>query len=187
VRIDISNALDAEWKIDVKKASAQLPYLVRSRLRDLLRSIEITAVKPIVGRGHIAVEKNRLPVWQREKKHDHVRYTVNGSHPLIESLGASLKGPEREKFKAVLELIGSALPIDPIFSDLAVDPAKVTGNLPSPESLEYAVEAIVMSLRAANISDDEIHDVLELSDPFRESWPETSQILARTLKRNNTL
>lgn len=186
VRIDISNALDAEWKIDVKKASAQLPYLVRSRLRDLLRSIEVTAAKPIVGRGHIAVEKNRLPVWQRESKHGHVRYTVNGSHPLLESLRASLKGPEREKFKAVLELIGSALPIDPIFSDLAVDPAKVAGNLPSPESLEYAVEAIVLSLRAADISDDAIHDVLKLSDPFRESWPETSQILDLTLKRNNT-
>ena len=33
VRIDMPNALDAAWKIDVKKASAQLPPPVRDRLR----------------------------------------------------------------------------------------------------------------------------------------------------------
>lgn len=36
IRVDIPNTMDADWKIDVKKASAQLPPAVRERMRLLV-------------------------------------------------------------------------------------------------------------------------------------------------------
>lgn len=43
VRIDMPNGMDAEWKIDVKKASAQPPYHVRERLRRIIETIGATS------------------------------------------------------------------------------------------------------------------------------------------------
>src|SRR3546814_4830245 len=36
IRVDIPNTMDASWKIDVKKASAQLPPAVRDRMRHIV-------------------------------------------------------------------------------------------------------------------------------------------------------
>jgi hypothetical protein len=38
VRVDMPTGLDAEWKMDVKKATAQPPSQIRERLRHLLRN-----------------------------------------------------------------------------------------------------------------------------------------------------
>ena len=42
VRIDIPNSLDRSWRIDVKKASAQLPQVVRERLRRIIEPLVAT-------------------------------------------------------------------------------------------------------------------------------------------------
>lgn len=39
IAVDIPNTMDSEWKIDVKKASAQLPPVVRERLKKLLSDL----------------------------------------------------------------------------------------------------------------------------------------------------
>ena len=43
VRIDIPNSLDAAWKIDVRKASAQLPPAARERLRRIIEPLGATS------------------------------------------------------------------------------------------------------------------------------------------------
>src|SRR4029077_41034 len=39
VRVDVPNSMDGDWKIDVKKSSAQLPPIVRDRLKKLIERI----------------------------------------------------------------------------------------------------------------------------------------------------
>ena len=51
VRIDIPNGMDAEWKIDVKKASAQPPPSVREHLRKLVQRIGAVSKRVYEGRG----------------------------------------------------------------------------------------------------------------------------------------
>ena len=51
VRIDMPNSLDEAWKIDVKKASAQLPPAVRDRLRRLIEPLGATSKKVYKTRG----------------------------------------------------------------------------------------------------------------------------------------
>lgn len=66
VRIDMPNGLDAEWKIDVRKASAQPPYAVRERLRRIIETIGASSKRVYTVRGTRLTSDNRLPVWNRE-------------------------------------------------------------------------------------------------------------------------
>ena len=65
VRIDMPNSLDGVWKIDVKKASAQLPAGVRERLRRIIEPLGATSKRAYTTRGRRLIEENRIPVWSR--------------------------------------------------------------------------------------------------------------------------
>ena len=51
VRVDIPNTMDADWKIDVRKANAQMPPVVRERLRRIVERLQGThshnSLKPV--------------------------------------------------------------------------------------------------------------------------------------------
>ena len=64
VGIDISNTLDAEWKIDVKKASAQPPPAVRTRLRGIIEKMGVPSRRTYTARGAKLTTESRLPVWE---------------------------------------------------------------------------------------------------------------------------
>ena len=70
VRIDMPNSLDAVWKIDVKKASAQLPAGVRERLRRIIEPLGATSKRVYTTRGRRLIEENRIPVWSRVQKQE---------------------------------------------------------------------------------------------------------------------
>src|SRR5690606_15260123 len=61
VRIDIPNSMDADWKVDVKKSSAQLPPLVRDRLKRVIERIHGGSKRTYRKRGQKLVDQERLP------------------------------------------------------------------------------------------------------------------------------
>ena len=65
IRVDIPNTMDSEWKIDVKKASAQLPPAVRERMRLLVERLALTSKRTYQRRGKKLVDSEYFPVWQR--------------------------------------------------------------------------------------------------------------------------
>ena len=67
VRIDMPSSLDSEWKIDVKKASAQPPPQVRERLRRIIDQIGVPSKRTYRQRGSRLTEDSRLPVWTRSQ------------------------------------------------------------------------------------------------------------------------
>ena len=58
VRIDMPNSLDGAWKIDVKKASAQLPPPVRDRLRRIIEPLGAASKRVYRTRGRKLIEDN---------------------------------------------------------------------------------------------------------------------------------
>jgi anti-sigma regulatory factor (Ser/Thr protein kinase) len=182
VRVDISNELDAEWKIDVRKASAQLPFVVRKRLREILEKIEIASRQPIVGRGYVAPIAGVEPVWQRAVKHDSVTYSVNPAHPAIEAFSVDLDSETSKKFLGLLQIISAALPIDPIFSDLGSNPEKVRGEPVSHEFIDESMKAVIRRLRADGLSADAITKVLAITPPYSESLGSESFDIEQLLK-----
>ena len=83
VRIDMPSSLDAEWKIDVKKASAQPPPPVRERLRRIIDQLGIPSIRAYRQRGSRLVDESRLPVWTRWQDKNEISYALDTEHPLF--------------------------------------------------------------------------------------------------------
>ncbi len=181
VRIDIPNGLDAQWKIDVKKSTAQPPYRVRERLRRIIEEIGLNSKRVYTARGRKLTADNRLPVWNRIQDKNEITYRINSEHPVIVDFISKLPEELKRDFSHVLEITGSALPMDALFADMGGAPEKVSGNLPTDDALQYAVKTTAKRLIDMGGNREEIPDMLKLAEPFRSNWKRTEEILAETL------
>lgn len=186
VRIDMPNGLDAEWKIDVKKASAQPPYQVRERLRRIIETIGATSKRVYTSRGRTLVTDSRLPVWNRIQKQNDISYRVNFEHPVIADFLEAIPENLRAAFNEVLELIGAAVPVDALFADLGSEPEKVTTSTISESSLAHAVQSTAGRLVQTGVEFDEVTAMLKVTEPFRSNWALTERML-ETIRGGGTL
>ncbi|MHB8267467.1 ATP-binding protein [Bradyrhizobium sp.] len=181
VRIDMPNGLDAEWKIDVKKASAQPPYQVRERLRRIIETIGATSKRVYTSRGRTLVTDSRLPVWNRVQDKNEIFYRINSDHPVLADFRDRLTDDLKRDFSKVVELFGSALPMDALFADLGGAPEKVSGNTMSEDALGHTVITTVTRLRESGIPMDDMITMLKVTEPFRSNWQLTEEILINNL------
>lgn len=177
VRIDMPNGLDSQWKIDVKKASAQPPYHVRQRLRSIIEAMGAPSRRVYRGRGAKLVTDGRLPVWNRIQEHGEITYRVNSEHPVVEDFLERLTPDQATQFRRVIELIGTTLPMDALFADLGGEPEKVSGTTTSDETLSYAVRMTVEHLRNAGADEADIPAMLKVTEPFRSNWSRATEML----------
>lgn len=98
VRIDIPNSMDADWKIDVKKSSAQLPPIVRDRLKKVIERILAGSKRTYTKRGQKLVDHERLPMWHRIQADGQIRYRPNADHPAFADFAESLPPDLRRGF-----------------------------------------------------------------------------------------
>ena len=138
VRIDMPNSLDAAWKIDVKKASAQLPPAVRERLRRIIEPMGAASKRVYTTRGRKLIEENRIPVWTRVQNKNQILYRINDEHPMIVGLLSRLTAEARGDFLRIIEVAGTSLPLDALFADLGGGTDSVVGSATSEEALRYA-------------------------------------------------
>lgn len=184
VRIDIPNGLDAEWKIDVKKASAHPPRQVRDKLRILIETIGASSKRVYTSRGKRLVSDDHLPVWCRQQSKNEISYRINPDHPVIVSFMSRLADDTREDFLKIIELAGSTIPMDALFADISGQPGSVSGELMSPEALKHAVTATFEHLRN-EFGRESIIAMLKSADPFRSQWVLTERIVAGIEEKRN--
>src|SRR3546814_17727335 len=98
IRVDISNTMDASWKIDVKKASAQLPPAVRDRMRHIVERFSQTSKRTYQRRGQRLVDEHRMPVWQRMQRDGVIVFRPDPDHPALASFSERLPPELRRGF-----------------------------------------------------------------------------------------
>ena len=177
VRIDMPNGLDAEWKIDVKKASAHPPPRVRERLRRIIETIGATSKRVYTSRGRQLASDSRMPVWNRAQDKNVISYGINTEHPVLVEFAGRLSSELRADFSKVLELIGASMPVDALFADVSGQPEQISGNAMSDDAFEHAVRITFDQLGQAGLSDSSIIDLLKVTEPFRSAWEETERLL----------
>lgn len=177
VRIDMPNGLDAEWNIDVKKASAQLPSAVRERLRRIVETMQSTSKRVYVRRGKRLVDDNRLPVWSRIQNAGEIRYRINLDHPVVENFVRRLPDELNSDFLRILDLAGTALPMDALLVDLSSEPDKLSAGRIELEDLEQLLVTSVNGLLERGVIRDEISSFLEHAEPFKSNWQLTKSML----------
>lgn len=183
VRIDMPNGMDAEWKIDVKKASAQPPYHVRERLRRIIETIGATSRRVYTARGRRLASDSRLPVWQRRQSGNEISYCLNPEHPVFADFSERLPDELKTDFKRVLEMAATSIPIDALFADISASPEHVSGSEMADDTLAHIVKTTFEALRSTGIDPDDAMQMMRATDPFRESWPLVSDELNKILER----
>lgn len=182
VRIDIPNSMDAEWKIDVKKSSAQLPPLVRDRLKKVIERIQDGSKRTYRRRGQRLVDRDRLPMWHRVVADGHIRYRPNADHPVFMAFSESLPPDLRRGFINCLALVGASLPVDALHADVAGTAEQIVPDWVDEDTLVQAVQATLTTLMGAGRDVKEIMALMKDVDPFRSAWEDTQRIIATTIE-----
>jgi hypothetical protein len=170
VRIDIPNSMDALWKIDVKKASAQLPPAIGSRLRRIIEGFLGTSRRTYQRRGQRLVDPERHPLWSRLSQDGKIVFRPNLEHPAFVRFGNELPEQFRAGFETCLQLLGSGLPIETLHADLLGNAEALMEDDADEQQIKEMVNAVGGALRDAGIATDRIKDVLRGHDFFRKTW-----------------
>lgn len=182
VRIDIPNSMDADWKIDVKKSSAQLPPIVRERLKKVIDRIQDGSKRTYNKRGRKLVDHERLPMWHRIQADGQIRYRPNANHPAFADFAESLPEDLKRGFFNCIALVGASLPIETLHADMAGAPEQVVPDHVDEDTLVQAVQATLSVLMGARKELKDIMALMKDVDPFRSAWDDTQRIIAETME-----
>jgi len=124
IRVDLSNAMDRQWQIDVRKATARIPRELRDELRRIADATRSKAAEAYRYRGRrIARQANvdRSFVWAARLNRGAVEYRIDREHPLIEqALGDA--GDGRPALERVLRVAEETLPVQAIVMEAREHP-----------------------------------------------------------------
>ena len=187
VMIDIPNSMDADWKIDVKKCSAQLPPVVRDRLKKVIERIQDGSKRTYRKRGQKLVDHERLPMWHRIQADGQIRYRPNTEHPVFASFAQSLSPELRRNFINCIALVGASLPIETLHADMAGAPEQIVADRVDEDTLVQAVQSILTLLSDAGKDINEITALMKDVDPFRSAWRDTQRIIDSAIETKENM
>ena len=145
VRIDIPNNTDHHWGIDVRKARAHPPLIVKNRLRQVIEQIRSGAKRPYTQRGRVVLETNASPVWIRKIHNDRIEYVVNDEHPLIAEFLNDLPLQERLCLRQMIKMFGQTFPAAAFFSDYSNTPKQVETEHPDMDVMLSLAKMLVQA------------------------------------------
>jgi len=125
IQIDLPNTLDKEWQIDVRKASAKVPDVLRNALKRICASTISEAIRVYTHRGAYlrrqGQRKEIVYLWKARQKQGKRYYEINKEHPIYQLIAEYLED-DAYIFNDYIKLIGESLPINFIVSDFS-DPS----------------------------------------------------------------
>ncbi len=166
VRVDIPNTMDADWKIDVRKASAQMPPVVRDRLRRIVERMQGTSKRTYQKRGRKLVDEANMPLWNRFQKDGSIIYRPNADHPAIEGFAQALPEEFRNGFRTCIRLLGAGLPVPALHADMLGGAESVEADQTEFEDVAESVEQAVRTLLATGMTGNDVLQVLCSTEPL---------------------
>jgi len=124
IQVDLSNAMDREWQIDVRKATARIPRELRDELKRIADATRSRAAEAYRYRGkRIARQANvdRSFVWSARVNRGTVEYRIDRGHSLIEQ-ALEEAGEGRPALERVLRVVEETLPVQAIVMEAREHP-----------------------------------------------------------------
>lgn len=177
VRIDIDINQDEVWKIDVKKVSAQMPEVVRERVKALISTIGAPSRKAYRRRATRLTSPDVYPAWNVEQVGEKKLYRINRDHPVIVNLRDTLDDAGRQCFETALSVIESSFPTESLFYDLASNEENVTFATLKDDEFSNATRTFFSMLKQAGHDEDTILSIMRNAEPFQSRWANTLNTL----------
>lgn len=172
IRVDIPNALDDIWSIDVKKQVAQIPKRIQNQLTKMVNEALGISVNKQTYRGRKEnVDKNIDYIWDRIEGRDKTFfYKINRKNKLLKFLFSHLKEADIEYVNMLLTEIEQNIPLQQIYID------KSNNNVCYEEDphrnddiFAVAVTMIDSANKIVPLSIDQLIENLMKSEPFCQS------------------
>lgn len=170
IRVDIPNTMDADWKIDVKKASAQLPPKVRERMRLLVERLSLTSKRTYQRRGQRLVDDEYMPLWNRIQRDGAIIYRPDPAHPVFADFSARLPADMQNEFANIIGVLGSTVPIASLQADFAGCPEEIQADEADDAVLRQLARPMVELMLEQGRGGAEILDALHVVELFRSNW-----------------
>ncbi len=171
IQLDISNAADAAWKIDIRKSIAKPPHGVRQKLTLLAEDTRRRARAVYAHRGQVFRRPSEEPVfeaWESVVNSGVTRYRINRQHPAVRSVLDSPLSLEAD-VDTMLKLLESTIPVQRIWLDTVEDRGvsergQVEGDQ---EEARQLLQVLYQSLLRQRYSPERARERLLRTEPFQ--------------------
>lgn len=119
IRLDIPNAADAAWKIDIRKSTARPPVPLREKLIKLAEDARERARRVFAHRGQpirIGGGEPLAQAWRTEHFKSGLRYRIDRDHPAVRAV-LDDAGALAPQIQAMLRIIEETIPVQRIWLD----------------------------------------------------------------------
>lgn len=185
ITIDIPNTMDSEWKIDVKKSSAQLPLLVRKRLTRIIERFVGTSKRTYQSRGQKLVDITRHPIWNRVQKGGNVIFKPNLEHPVFQTFASKLSDDLRNGFESCLRLLGSGLPIDALHAELVGNAESVAPDRVEESDIKQVIYDLAGVYLANGVASENLKYTMQSYPLIQSNWEVSEGLINDYLKEIN--
>lgn len=144
ISIELTNAVDDDWKIDVKKSRAVPPSTLRKELRRIATLTRKQAAEIYRHRGaRLRTDGEEIvSLWNKNLHHGKISYQINRDHPLISDI-LKVGGETARRVKLLLQLVEETIPVPTILIDSMEKPDALS------KPFERDVPAVKLVLREA--------------------------------------
>ena len=183
VQIDFPTSLDESWTIDIRKSRAKPPRAVRERLRQIITRIAGRSATVHRGRGKKLFEETKAPLWERYADRDRIRYALNGTHPIVETLRDTLGDDADPNLDLLVEAVSAALPVEMIYSDYSTHPRQIRQSVMDKGAVKEKLAKLKNALFQDNsFSAEQFREVMRSTRLFEDHLEIAEEFIRESLK-----
>lgn len=178
IGVEIPNTLDDLWKITVDKTDAQLPAVLRDRLKQIVEGLKKRSSKVHRSKGGRLSHGSSVAVWHRYARGGEVRYSINHDHPLISDLLNGETINFKERASAALKVIEQGFPVEAFQRDAKERPDDIHQTLGNPQRFrEFLESSIPIFLVRADGDFAKMVATLRKTEPYSLNWKPVEEFL----------
>lgn len=118
IRVDIPNALDHLWTLDIRKSTAVPPDVIKNNLARIVDRISEGSKRAWTFRGKREINDDGSHLWSKTKIRDGIVYNLNRGHVLLQLLEKTLTPEQKKLLESYLCLAEGHLPLNQLYVDL---------------------------------------------------------------------
>lgn len=170
IKVDIPNALDDIWEIDIKKQKAVIPQKLMVHFKKTIDDIRSRSEKKITHK-QIIVGQDDTRIWNKKlSRNGKESYFINLDAKFIkEFVSENFDEENLSKIYRLLEIVGNSIPFDDIYNSVCNQ--KVETSFDEEQELLFIDEAIKMIKKVAEINKTPISKSAEVIlgiEPFNQ-------------------
>ena len=172
IAVDIPVQTDAQWQVDVRKATVVPPVALRQHLQRIARTVRSSAAETVRNRGQIAARQraeNLSFAWNVRRHENTVQCRINRKHPMVQAVLRE-GGGDPANLRALLRLLEETVPVPALRvlheTDTADDPEPFGGPGKATEEATRVAQRMFDVLVAQGRSPDEARQVIRTTQPF---------------------